>query len=178
MLADILAPDLTVVFVGTAKSTTSARAGHYYANPQNMFWNLLQATGLTEDEWLTPSEDRRALEYGVGLTDLVPNRTASSDAQLRPGDYDVAAFIHKVERFEPMIVAFNGEKAATKVARHLEHAPFVEGPAAWSIGDSLIYRLPSSSSANAAGGYAVKRAKWAEFGQWVAVAEPARRLRP
>ncbi|MDQ5819897.1 MAG: mismatch-specific DNA-glycosylase [Actinomycetota bacterium] len=118
MLADILARGLTVVFVGTAKSTTSARAGHYYANPRNMFWNLLQATGLTEGEWLTPSDDRRVLEYGVGLTDLVPNRAASSDAQLRPGDYDVAAFIQKAELFEPMIVAFNGEKAATKVAQH------------------------------------------------------------
>jgi double-stranded uracil-DNA glycosylase len=168
VLPDILATDLTVVFVGTAKSTTSARSGHYYASPQNMFWNLLQATGLTEGKWLTSSEDRRALEYGVGLTDLVPNRAASSDAELRHGDYDVAAFIQKVERFEPMIVAFNGEKAATKAARHLEQAPIGEGPAAWRIGDSLIYRLPSSSSANASGGYAVKRAKWAEFGQWVA----------
>jgi TDG/mug DNA glycosylase family protein len=167
VLPDILATNLTVVFVGTAKSTTSARAGHYYANPQNMFWNLLQATGLTDGEWLTPLEDSRTLEYSVGLTDLVPNRAASSDSLLRPGDYDVGAFVQKIERFAPVVVAFNGEKAATKVARHLRQAPPAEGLAEWTIGHSRVYRLPSSSSANAAGGYAAKRAKWVEFGQWI-----------
>jgi TDG/mug DNA glycosylase family protein len=166
MLPDILATDLAVVLVGTAKSAVSARAGHYYANPKNMFWNLLQATGLTEGDWLGSSDDRRVLEYGVGLTDLVMRRAASSDALLRSGDYDVSAFIEKVERFEPLAVAFNGEKAATRVARHLGQAAWVEGPASWTIGGSRVYRLPSSSSANAAGGYAAKHAKWVEFGEW------------
>jgi TDG/mug DNA glycosylase family protein len=106
-------------------------------------------------------------EYSVGPTDLVPSRAAASDALLKARDYDVAAFVEKVERFAPKIVAFNGEKAATKVARHLKHAPLLEGPAPLTIGPSLVYRLPSSSSSNATGGYAAKRAKWVEFGEWV-----------
>jgi TDG/mug DNA glycosylase family protein len=166
VIPDILAPSLTVVFVGTSKSTTSARVGHYYANPQNMFWNLLEATGLTSGEWLGPSRDREVLKHGIGLTDIVPNKAASSDALLRRGDYDVVGLVQKVEQFEPKIIAFNGEKAATRVARHLKYLPPSEGPAHWTLGHALVYRLPSSSSANAKGGYYVKRAKWVEFGEW------------
>jgi TDG/mug DNA glycosylase family protein len=168
VLADILTPGLTAVFVGTSKSTVSALAGHYYANPQNMFWSLLQATGLTQDEWLESSQDSDVLRYGVGLTDLVPRRAASSDALLRPADYDVEAFVQKIEHFKPRIVAFNGERAATKVARYLSFPPPLVGPAHWTIGPSLVYRLPSSSSANARAGYAAKHARWVEFGQWAA----------
>jgi double-stranded uracil-DNA glycosylase len=171
MIADILEPNLTVVFVGTSKSSASARAGHYYANPQNMFWNLLQATGLTSGEWIESSRDRQVLNYGIGLTDVVPRRAASSDALLRAEDYDIAAFIAKVEHFEPKVIAFNGEKAATKVSRHLGHPRPTEGPAPWTLDPARVYRLPSSSSANARGGYSAKRAKWVEFGEWVRAQE-------
>lgn len=167
MLRDIIAAKLAVVFVGTSKSTTSARAGHYYANPQNDFWNLLEATGLAGDVWIGPSCDQTVLEHGIGLTDIVPGRAASSDALLKPGDYDVPGFIEKIERYVPSVVAFNGEMAAAKVARHLGQSKPAEGPGTWMIGEALVYRLPSSSSANATGGYAAKRAKWVEFGHWV-----------
>lgn len=134
-----------------------------------MFWNLLEATGLTDGIWIGPSDDRTVLEHGVGLTDLVPARASSSDALLKPGDFDISGFIAKVEEYAPIIVAFNGEseKAATKVARHLKQPKPEEGPADFQVGTSLVYRLPSSSSANATGGYSAKRAKWADFGRWV-----------
>lgn len=167
MLLDILASNLIVVFVGTSKSTMSARAGHYYSNPQNMFWNLLEATGLTSGAWIGPTSDRTLPQHGVGLTDLVPARAASTDALLKPSDYDVVGFIAKIEEYAPTAVAFNGEKAATKVARHFEQPTPAEGPCAFRIGDTLVYRLPSSSSAHATGGYTAKRAKWVEFGRWV-----------
>lgn len=167
-LPDILRPGLAVVFVGTSKSIASARAGHYYANPTNMFWNLLQATGLTNDEWIGPSDDQLVLDHNVGLTDLVPLRAASSDALLGPGDFDIPGFIERITERGPRVVAFNGEKAATKVARHLGQPKPDEGPIDWRVGTSMAYRLPSSSAANATGGYAAKRAKWVAFGNWVA----------
>jgi hypothetical protein len=79
-----------------------------------------------------------------------------------------AAFIEKVKHFEPTVVAFNGERAAVKVARYLKHPPPPEDPAPWTIGETLAFQLPSSSSANAIGGDAAKRAKWVDFGNWVA----------
>jgi TDG/mug DNA glycosylase family protein len=167
VLPDILKPGLLVVFVGTAKSTASARAGHYYATPRNMFWNLLQAAGLTGDTVLRSSEDETVTDYGVGLTDLVAGRAASSDSLLRPGDFDVPGFIERMEKYQPSVVAFNGREAAKRVARYLKQPEPPEGPIKWPIAESLAYRLPSSSSANAAGGYALKRQKWAAFGEWL-----------
>lgn len=113
MLPDILAPDLLVVFVGTSKSTTSARAGHYYANPQNMFWNLLEATGPTGVEWIGPSRDESVLRYLIGLTDLVPGRAASSDALLKAGDYDLPGFIA-----EDRAVRADGGRLQRRGGRH------------------------------------------------------------
>ena len=168
MLPDLLRPGLAVVFVGTSKSTTSVTSGHYYANPTNMFWNLLQATGLTGGVWLGPSRDREVLSHSVGLTDLVPRRAASSDALLRDGDFDVEGFVEKIEHFAPQVIAFNGERASAKVARFLGEAPPAEGAASWSVAGARAYRLPSSSSAHAKGGYAAKRAKWEAFGAWLA----------
>jgi double-stranded uracil-DNA glycosylase len=167
VLPDILAPNLLVVFVGTSKSTTSARAGHYYANSRNMFWNLLEATGLTDRHWIGSADDRTVLSHRIGLTDLVPTRAASSDSLLKASDFDVPAFIAKMQRFAPAVIAFNGEKAASKVARHLEQPKPEEGPLEFRIGGAHGFRLPSSSSAHATGGYAAKRSKWVEFGRWV-----------
>jgi hypothetical protein len=121
---------------------------------------------LTGGEWLGSSRDREVLKHGFGLTDIVPNKAASSDALLRRGDCDVVGLVQKVEQFEPKIIAFNGERAVARVARHLKYLPPLEGPAPWTLGQALVYRLRSSSSANARGGYAAKRAKWVEFGEW------------
>lgn len=156
-----------MVFVGTAKSTASEQAGHYYANPRNMFWELLCATGLTGGARIDPSDDRTVLDYRVGLTDLVAGRAASSDGLLKASDFDVPGFIGRMEENRPMVVAFNGGNAASRVARHLGHADPPEGPTGWTVAGSPAYRLPSSSSANATGGFPAKRDKWIAFGQWV-----------
>ena len=37
-LPDLLAPGIELLFVGINPSLYSARAGHYYARPGNMFW--------------------------------------------------------------------------------------------------------------------------------------------
>lgn len=167
MLPDILSENLTAVFVGTAKSEASARAGHYYANPRNMFWDLLRATGLPDGRTIGPGEDRTVLDSGVGLTDLVSGRAASSDGLLRAVDFDLPGFIARIERYRPLVVAFNGGNSASRVAKYLGHAAPAEGPVEWTVAGSRAYRLPSSSSANATGGYPAKRAKWVAFGEWV-----------
>src|SRR5947209_14936615 len=40
-LPDLLAPGIELLFVGINPSLYSARAGHYYARPGNMFWRCL-----------------------------------------------------------------------------------------------------------------------------------------
>ncbi len=43
---DYLAPNLRVVFCGTAAGNRSAEVGHYYAGPGNEFWPLLYRSGI------------------------------------------------------------------------------------------------------------------------------------
>jgi TDG/mug DNA glycosylase family protein len=164
---DILERGLSVVFVGTAKSKASFNAGHFYAHPQNMFWPLLEATGLTAGTFIPSSQDRSVLRFGIGLTDLVPSKVASSDSLLRSHDFDVPAFVERIERLRPAVIAFNGAEPARRVARHLDQAAPAEGPTGWTVGGAAAYRLPSSSSANATGGYESKRRRWQAFGEWV-----------
>ena len=96
------------------------------------------------------------------------HRAASSDARLGHEDFGAGAFVEKILDWQPEVVAFNGEKAGTVVARHLREPPMrVNGPGEWKIGESLVYRLPSSSPAAAKIGKEAKMAAWAEFGDWV-----------
>lgn len=168
MLADYITKRLAAVFVGTSVATASATQGHYYSGPGNKFWELLWEAGLTGDSLLMPEQDATILEYGLGLTDLVKGRAASSDALLEESDYDVSAFVSKVESFEPFAVAFNGTKAARKVFRFLRQPEPSLGLSSTRIKTSLLVVLPSSSGANAnPRNFAPKSSKaewWREFG--------------
>ena len=69
VLPDLIAPNLRILFTGTAVGSASARAGAYYAGPGNAFWPTLHAVGLTP-RLLAPSEYRTLLDFGIGLTDV------------------------------------------------------------------------------------------------------------
>jgi G:T/U-mismatch repair DNA glycosylase len=128
----------------------------------------LAATGLLGGDRLGPEDDHRVRDYGIGLTDVVKHRAESSDARLRQEDFGAAAFVEKILLCQPEVIAFNGEKVGTVVARHLRQPPIrVNGPGAWRIGESHVYRLPSSSPAAATIGEEAKTAAWVEFGEWV-----------
>lgn len=163
---DILEPHVKIVIVGSAKSIASAKAGHYYAHRSNRFWQLLQATGLTWGEFIPHEDDRSVLNFGVGLTDVVPGRAESNDSGLQSDDFDIAGFVTKMEVLRPTVIAFNGGTSAGRVSRHLGYGPMPPGPANWTLGGATAYRLPSSSSRNAGRGYAAKEAAWVDFGRW------------
>ena len=100
------------MIVGSAKSVASAKAGHYYAHSSNRFWQLLQATVLTGGLFIPHNEDRTVLEHGVGLTDVVPGRAESNDAEITSDDLDLPGLMVKLEELKPVIVAFNGGVSA------------------------------------------------------------------
>jgi len=147
VLPDYVAPGLRVVFCGTAVGATSAKRGHYYAGPGNEFWQLLHQSGLTP-VLLTPDDDARVLDFGLGLTDLAKNIAASNDAGLG-SYYDTDAFIEKIQRFGPAWLAFHGKTAGLAASKALGHGSAVNlGRQAWSIGDTRVFVLPSASAAN------------------------------
>lgn len=172
VLPDYLCAGLSVVFVGTSVSTTSAAHGHYYSNPSNKFWSLLGATGLLGDAALGPEDDVRINDFRIGLTDIVKARAESSDSRLEVKDFDVAGLVAKMEEYRPLAIAFNGALAAKVVARHLDRSVPVAG-ADWQIAGAGVYRLPSSSGA-AAIGTDMKRQAWQAFGAWLRTSMIAR----
>src|SRR5438105_7251706 len=77
---DVIAPGLRVLFVGINPGLYSAATGHHFARPGNRFWPALHAAGFTPQR-LHPSEQRRLLKSGLGITNLV-NRATASAAEL------------------------------------------------------------------------------------------------
>lgn len=147
ILPDYLAPDLRIVFCGTAVGTASADGGHYYAGPGNEFWPFLHQSGLTPVR-LAPEQDARVLEFGLGLTDLAKRIAASSDAGL-DRHYDIDGFVEKIERIAPAWLAFHGKTASRAASKSLGHGSAISlGQQAWSIGPTRVFVLPSASAAN------------------------------
>jgi TDG/mug DNA glycosylase family protein len=110
VLPDVLAPNLRVVFCGTAAGTRSAREGAYYAHPGNYFWRTLFEIGLTPRK-LSPHEFPCVLEFGVGLTDLAKLHYGA-DHELPRDAFDAAALKRKIARSKPRIIAFTSKNAA------------------------------------------------------------------
>ncbi len=122
LVPDLLAPNLKVVFCGTAPSKASAAARAYYAKPGNRFWPTLHAVGLTPRRF-APHEYRDLLGLGIGLTDLCKHH-AGTDAELPADAFDGAALERKLARHAPRWVAFTSKNAAQAALGHaVEYGP-------------------------------------------------------
>ena len=161
ILPDVLAPDLRVVFCGTAPGTRSAREGAYYAHPGNYFWRTLFEVGLTPRK-LSPREFRGVLEFGIGLTDVAKHHFGS-DTELPRDAFDAAALHRKLARYRPHILAFTSKNAARAglglAARDLEY-----GEQAMPIAHSRVFVLPSPSG-QARGFWNIE--PWRELGELI-----------
>ncbi|MBU1319221.1 MAG: mismatch-specific DNA-glycosylase [candidate division Zixibacteria bacterium] len=141
VLPDVIGPNLTVVFCGTAVSNESAQRKAYYAGPGNSFWKTLHDVGLTQ--WrLEPEEYKSITRYGLGLTDLVKT-VSGTDATLSRDHFNVERFRKLILRHQPKIVAFTSKTAAQKYVRHrVDYGLLKE-----TIGKTKLHVLPSPSGA-------------------------------
>lgn len=110
-LPDQLAPDLRLVFVGTAASHRSAAEGAYYAHPGNRFWPTLFDVGLTPRLY-APHEFRELLKCGIGFTDM-SKQGSGMDHNVAAHEFDVARFTAAVRTHRPRVIAFTSKKAAS-----------------------------------------------------------------
>jgi TDG/mug DNA glycosylase family protein len=110
-LPDQLAPDLRLVFVGTAASHRSAETGHYYAHPGNRFWGALHEVGITPRRY-EPREFPALLKLGIGFTDLC-KLGSGMDHQALAFPVDIPGFRDKMRRYRPKTIAFTSKKAAS-----------------------------------------------------------------
>jgi double-stranded uracil-DNA glycosylase len=144
VLPDLLEPGLKLVFCGTAAGRLSAERGQYYAHPQNKFWRILHATGLTP-RLFAPAEFPELSRLGIGLTDIAKH-TSGMDSQLPQGSLGkdaIAALRYRIEKARPHILAFT---SLTGGCKFLGGKPAFGAQAA-TIGSTRLWVLPSPSPA-------------------------------
>ena len=129
-LRDLLDPSVRIVIAGTIAAWHRAEQEHYYAGAGNQFWTLLHTSGLTPVR-LTPEDDHRLPEFGIGLTDLVRTRRSEPG---EPPVFDVRGFHRKIRRTRPDVVAWVSKTAASSYARAAgERLPHEYGALSWSV---------------------------------------------
>lgn len=145
-IADLVEPNLKVLFVGINPGLYSGATGHHFARPGNRFWPALHAGGFTP-RVLSPFEEEELLTYGCGITNVV-QRTTATAAELRPEEYVEGArrLNRLIRKYQPAVVAFLGV-GAYRAAFGKPKA--VIGQQAERIGEATVWVLPNPSGLNA-----------------------------
>jgi hypoxanthine-DNA glycosylase len=150
-LAPQAGPATRLLLLGSFPGQASLAAQQYYAHPRNQFWTLLSAL------W---GEDLGALSYarriarmkahGLGLWDVHAScrRQGSLDSAIRDAEAnDLAALVARLGQLRA-IAHHGGESARAMRVTAALGLP--------------VYRLPSSSPANASWSFERKLAAWRE----------------
>jgi hypoxanthine-DNA glycosylase len=140
-----------VLVLGSFPGVASLRAQQYYGHPQNHFWKILGA--LWQQPLLqAPYEERVSAlhQHGLGVWDVYAacEREGSLDTAIRSAELNDFSML---QRQSPALqaVAHNGGESF----RHARHTGVLGLP---------VYRLPSTSPANASWSFERKLAAWAE----------------
>jgi double-stranded uracil-DNA glycosylase len=108
-LPDHLRKGMKLIIIGCHPTESSVRVGHYYAGRDNEFWPIIFESGVVPEPF-DYRDDKRVIEFGIGLTDLVkrPSKTA---AEITREDFAEGRIVlsQKLEEFAPRVVAFNGK---------------------------------------------------------------------
>lgn len=143
---DVIAPRLRVLFCGINPGLYSGATGHHFARPGNRFWPTLHQAGFTP-RLLHPSEERELLDYGYGITNLVPRATATAD-ELSPDELVAGQrrLKSKVKRYRPQVVAVLGI-SAYRTAFAQKTAALGQQPE--RLANAVVWVLPNPSGLNA-----------------------------
>lgn len=143
---DLVDERVRLLLVGINPGLRSAELGCHFARPGNRFWPALHAAGITPRR-LSPHEQHLLLEYGIGITNLVPRATARADAlaahELRAGAIRLEGLVARVR---PRVVAVLG-LTAYRAAFGLDEA--TAGPQAQRLAGAALWVLPNPSGLNA-----------------------------
>ena len=158
-LPNLIRPILKIVFVGTNPGTKSAKIGHYFAGKSNMFWKLLFESKITPEQ-LTTETDNKLLNYEYGLTDVIKRPTRST-SELRSIDgVGARKRLDKlIEKYAPKIVAFVGKTGFRYYLNEKDHTLYY-GVQKFTIGQSIVYLLPSTSGQSFADTTYVEKLFW------------------
>ncbi len=150
-LPPVIGPDTRLLVLGSFPGVASLRAQQYYGHPQNQFWKIL-STLWAQDLQALPYEQRLAVvrDRGLGIWDVYAacEREGSLDSAIREAECND---LGRVRRECPQLraIAHNGGESF----RHARHTQALGLP---------VYRLPSTSPANASWSFDRKLAAWRE----------------
>lgn len=143
---DVIKPGLEILFCGINPGLYTAAVGHHFARPGNRFWPAIYAAGFTP-RLLSPFEERQLLEYGYGITNVVPRASTAADEltreELVAGGKELQA---KVLRYHPRCLAVLGV-GAYRGAFDRPKANLGQQPE--MIGETIVWVLPNPSGLNA-----------------------------
>ena len=160
-LSPVLDADTRLIVLGSFPGVASLRAQQYYGHSQNDFWKILgELWGLPLAQRPYAERVQALRAHGLGLWDVYASceREGSLDSDIRePVLNDLASLRQHCPRLEA--VAHNGGESF----RHARHTRALGLP---------VYRLPSTSPANAGWSFQRKREAWAEVLRRHGVARP------
>ncbi|MFW5330725.1 DNA-deoxyinosine glycosylase [Hydrogenophaga sp. ZJX-1] len=150
-LPPVLDARTRLLVLGSFPGVASLRAQQYYGHPQNQFWKILGALWQQPLITLPYAERIAALHgHGLGLWDVYGacEREGSLDADIRAAELNDFAW---AQRQCPLLegIAHNGGESY----RHAKHTSAFGLP---------VYKLPSTSPANASWSFDRKLMAWAE----------------
>lgn len=153
-LAPLVAGNTRLLILGSFPGAASLKAQQYYRHPQNQFWRILQAIWPAGPVNISAfSYEKRSswmLEKRVGLWDVYASceREGSLDSNIRnPVRNDLASLVERCP--ELGAIAHNG----TESFKHSTQTASLGLP---------VYKLPSTSPANAAWTFERKLGAWRE----------------
>src|SRR5712672_3567953 len=100
-LPDHLRKGMKLVIIGCHPTESSVRVGHYYAGRDNEFWPLIFESGVVPEPF-DYRDDKRVIEFGIGLTDLVKRPSKTMEGLARE-DFAEGRIVlsQKLEEFGP-----------------------------------------------------------------------------
>jgi hypoxanthine-DNA glycosylase len=150
-LAPVVSPATRLLVLGSFPSVASLAAQQYYAHPRNQFWKIVGALcGQPLQAWPYAQRIAFVRERGLGIWDVYGScqRAGSLDADIRHAvPNDLAALAAGLPQLAA--IAHNGGESAR--SHRITRALGVP-----------VFRLPSTSPANASWSFERKRAAWAE----------------
>jgi hypoxanthine-DNA glycosylase len=160
-LAPIVSARTRLLILGSFPGAASLARQQYYAHPQNQFWPILQAIWPASPRLtVVDSYKKRSdwlLERGLGVWDVYAacERQGSLDTAIRNAEVnDFAQLARQCPALQA--IAHNGGES-------FKHARFVLDSLSTSGVSALpIYKLPSTSPANASWSFERKLAAWRE----------------
>ena len=150
-LPPVIGPDTRLLVLGSFPGVASLREQRYYGHPQNQFWKILSAlwsTDLVGMAYAARLDEVRSRGLGIWDVYAACEREGSLDTSIRNAELnDFGHVLRECPRLAA--IAHNGGESF----RHAKHTQALGLP---------VYRLPSTSPANASWTFDRKLAAWAE----------------